>query len=279
MNERTYIIGDAGGTGTQWRILKGLTIHQRETIGFNPYTHDLHDFKKDVSKSLDSFLDHDPCVYLYAAGVGTPEQKRTLTLELEDVLGNNLLIENDLVGVARALCGDQPGNACILGTGANACFYDGKEVNTVSASLGFVLGDEGSGAYLGKKLLSRVFRGQFDVEILNAFHSTYDLTEHEVISQIYNQPRPNQFLSSFAHFVSKHKNHPEVYELIYQSFVDFFHGFFPKEDKNNFFYFSGSIAWYFSDILREVGKNKGVIIQNIIQSPIAGLALYHQKHG
>lgn len=279
MDNRCFIVGDAGGTGTQWRVVNGTDIKQFETIGFNAYTHNLDDLKESIHQIFGEEIVTNIPTFFYAAGVDTVEQKKSITTFLSGIFGKNVFVENDLVGVARALCGKDEGSVCILGTGANACFYDGANVNKVSASLGYVLGDEGSGAYLGKKLMTGVFRKQFSKNIIEAFQNEYNLTSHEVIQRIYHEPRPNHFLASFAAFIFKNKNHPEIFQLILKSFHDFFEAFFPVKDHfDKPFHFSGSIAFHFSDILREVGSEQGVYIKNIVQSPIAGLVLYHQKY-
>ena len=157
----SFIVGDAGGTKTHWRMFHNGKILQFNTTGFNAYTHNLSDLSESILQNFGSELDRKLPVYLYAAGVDTPEQKAEIEEELCKVLGPQLSVENDLVGAARSLCDDESGNICILGTGANACYYNGITVNKVSASLGYVLGDEGSGASLGKKLLSS-FADKYD---------------------------------------------------------------------------------------------------------------------
>lgn len=279
MTDSSFIVGDAGGTKTQWRVVKKGEISQFNTIGYNAYTHDLSDLKESILQNLKSELSDSSPVYFYVAGVDTEIQKEEVEEELREVLGKKLFVRNDLVGASRALCGDEPGNVCILGTGSNACYYNGSQVNKVSASLGYVLGDEGSGAYLGKKLMMGVFREQLPREIIDAFQEEFDLTSHKAIQQIYHKPKPNHFLASFAPFVFKHKSHPEIYKLIYDAFVDFHHAFFFRNQyADEAFHFSGSIAYHFSDILRQVGIDKGFEIRNIVESPIAGLVLYHQSH-
>lgn len=279
MGNRRFIVADAGGTSTQWRVVDGERIEQFETIGFNAYTHDLDAFIASIEHTLDD-VEKDIPVFLYAAGVDTPEQADTIKKALSRFFGDSVEVANDLIGVARALCGNNQGNVCILGTGANACYYDGEHVSKVSASLGYVLGDEGSGAYLGKKLMTRVFRRQLDSTLLELFHEAYQLSSHEVIQRIYHQPKPNHFLASFAPFIFEHRNHSDMHELISEAFADFFEAFFFKASKDDLpFYFSGSIAFYFATILREVAERKGHFVKTIVQSPISGLALYHQHYG
>ena len=280
MNSHACIIGDAGGTSTDWRIVENEVIEQYKTSGFNAYTHSIEDFRADIIQTFGEKIEKGTPTYLYAAGVDTSEQSTEVIERLKSVFGDGLHVENDLLGVARSVCGKSPGNVCILGTGANACYYDGVGVDKVGASLGYVLGDEGSGAYLGKKLLAGVFRNRFSKKILKDFMEEFDLTAHNAIQRIYNQPKPNHFLASFATFIFNHRNERDMHDMIHQCFEDFFAAFFGDSLESDLpFSFAGSIAWYFSDILREVGKNCGVHIENIVQSPIAGLALYHQEYG
>jgi len=275
---KSFIVGDAGGTGTQWRVVIDGVIHQFETIGFNAYTHSLDDFKTNITQVLGDVIDKDIPKYFYAAGVDTPAQQQEVIKALLEVFQANLSVENDLVGVARSLCGKEPGNVCILGTGSNACYYDGAKVNKVSASLGYVLGDEGSGADLGKRLMTGVFRKRFAQEIVEEFQETFKLSSYEVIQRIYHQPRPNHFLASFAKFIHERKNHPDIYQMIFEAFEGFYDAFFESSTRNLPVHFSGSIAWYFSDILREVSSKHGFQIKNIAKSPVAGLVLYHQQY-
>ncbi len=279
-SDTSFIVGDAGGTGTQWRVVKGEQILQFETIGFNAYTHNLDDLKTNIDQVFGAHITSEMPKYLYAAGVDTEQQRLEAISTLQEIFHDNIVVENDLVGVARSLCGKNVGNVCILGTGSNACYYNGEAVNKVSASLGYVLGDEGSGAHLGKRLMMGVFRERFAKEIVEEFQDTFKLTSHEVIQRIYHQARPNHYLASFAKFVHQHRNHPDMYHMIYRAFEDFFDAFFFDVSTHKVpFYFSGSIAWYFSDILREVTSSRNVVINNIAQSPIAGLVLYHQQYG
>jgi glucosamine kinase len=278
MDKPSFIVGDAGGTGTQWRVVREGKIAQFETMGFNAYTHQIEDFARSIQENIQDELGDLP-TFLYAAGVDTLEQKQEVERALQGIFEESITVQNDLIGVARSLCGDEKGNVCILGTGSNACFYDGQKVNKVSASLGYILGDEGSGAYLGKKLLMKIFRNQIDSEIVQKFTECFDLNSHQAIQQIYHQPKPNHFLASFAPFIYENRNHPEIYQLIYDAFCDFYIAFFSKDEhKEELFHFSGSIAFHFSDILRQVGSDQGFGIKNIVQSPIAGLVLYHQNH-
>ncbi|WP_436517372.1 N-acetylglucosamine kinase [Ekhidna sp. To15] len=279
MANQTFIVGDAGGTGTQWRLVDDGSISQFETIGFNAYTHSIEDLKQSIVDTFGSKILPNIPTFFYAAGIDTAKQAVDVKQALEELFGERVYAHNDLIGVARSLCGKEAGNVCILGTGANACFYDGENVNKVSASLGYVLGDEGSGAHLGKKLLKAVFRNQVAEEVITAFQSQFNLTSDQVIRRIYDQPKPNHFLASFAPFVFENSHYPDVHEMIQSNFIDFFDAFFFENHHSKApFYFSGSIALHFSDVLRQEGADRGITIKNIVQSPISGLVLYHQQN-
>lgn len=275
----SFIVGDAGGTGTQWRVVENGQIHQFETVGFNAYTHSIQTLKSNIEGTFGEMIEQSVPKYFYAAGVDTPEQRETVVKSLQSIFFHNVSVENDLVGVARSLCGKEQGNVCILGTGSNACFYNGIQVSEVGASLGYILGDEGSGADLGKRLLRGVFRKQVSTDVQNAFFEKYELSSHEAIQRIYEGTQPNHFLSTFSNFIFEHKNQKDVRRLVTEGFESFFDAFFPNHDNEFPFYFSGSIAWFFQDILREVSISKGFDIRKIVQSPIPGLVDYHRMYG
>lgn len=279
MANQTFVIGDAGGSGTQWRLVNEGNISQFETVGYNAYTHSIDDLVQNIRDTFGNKIPSNVPTHFYAAGIDTNEQAVKIKEALSVLFGEEVHPQNDLIGVARSLCGKTEGNVCILGTGANACFYNGKEVNKVGASLGYVLGDEGSGANLGKKLLKVIFRNQINPPLVEAFQKQYNLTSHQVIQRIYDQPRPNHFLASFAPFIFENRNHPDVYEIIRANFHEFFDAFyFESSHLKTPFFFSGSIAFHFSDVLRQVGADRGIVIKNIVQSPISGLVLYHQQY-
>lgn len=269
---KSILIGDAGGSSTSWRLIKADgVIEQFRTDGFNYSTHSLEAFVQELTQ-LDRQADE---VHLYMAGADTEEQRSLIARELRVIWGN-VAIENDLLGAARAVLGKHEGYACILGTGANASFYDGKNVEKVSASLGYLLGDEGSGAYIGKQFLREALRGNFEQGLMDQFHRYHSISVADTIKELHTHKKPNTYLASFCQFIGSHKDHPQVYHLIYKSFSDFFHAFFGEGGVKLPVNFVGSIAYHFSDILRQVGSDLGYSVHTILESPIAGLVLYHQ---
>lgn len=272
-----FIVGDAGGTGTDWRLVIEDEITQIRTIGFNAYTHSMDNLLSDILKQESFKKNNHLPVFFYAAGVETEAQRVDIAEALSGFFSGPIQVENDLLAVARALCGDNEGYVGILGTGSNACHYDGTNVNNVSASLGYILGDEGSGAYLGKKLLAGIYRERFDEHILKEFKKQFAYSSSESIHILYNEPKPNHFLASFAKFVHAHRMSPEMFQLIHHSFQAYYEAFLIDVSHSIPIHFSGSIAWAFGDQLRKVVNEKGLTVQNIVQSPIAGLVLYHQN--
>lgn len=274
MTTRSILIGDAGGTCTDWRLIKGDKIQQFSTGGFNLFTHSVRDFKKEIEGLELEGLDE---VYIYAAGADTDLQRKQLSKELKEVFGIDARVENDLLGAARATCGLDRGYVAILGTGANASYYNGTNVEKVSASLGYILGDEGSGAYLGKQLLKGVYRSMFSEEILSKFQERFHLPVDQAISTIYASDKPNQYLASFVPFIAEVKHNAEIYKLIYDAFGAFFDAFFDGKKLELPIHFVGSIAYHFSDILRQVIMDRKFQVGTIIASPIAGLLLHHRN--
>lgn len=273
MANKTILIADAGGTSTDWRLIRDSKIQQFVTGGFNLFTHPVDQLKQEILSLNIGAVDE---VFFYSAGADTKEQRQSLSDELSEVFGVLPNVENDLLGAARATCGSTPGFVGILGTGANASYYDGNQVEKVSASLGYVLGDEGSGAYLGKQLLKCIYRSEFQKSIIEAYQNHFHLPVDQAIRNLYASNRPNQYLASFVPFLADHKNEPEIYRLIHRSFQDFFEAFFKHTHVNHPIHFVGSIAFHFSDILRQAAVDSNLMVGTIIASPIAGLVLYHQ---
>ena len=215
-------------------------------------------------------------VHFYGAGC-TPAKQPLLKQLLAKVLpAARIDVESDLVGAARALCGMDSGIACILGTGSNSCFYkEGLIADNVSP-LGFILGDEGSGAYLGKRLVGDLLKGQLPAALKDEFLQTYHLTPADIIERVYRQPLPNRFLASLSPFIHAHIEMPEVRELVADSFRSFIHRNVMQYDYlEHPIHFVGSVAWHYRDILRHTAQEMSLTVGNIVQSPMAGLIIYH----
>jgi glucosamine kinase len=276
------LIADSGGSKTDWRLIKkDGTIAQASAPGFNPYYQPIDDLKKNVQEILlPRINDAVRKIFFYGAGVSSVKNQLTIkSAFLEFFPEAQIEIGWDLLAAARALCGHEPGIACIMGTGSNSCLYDGGKIIDNVANLGWILADEGSGANIGRKFLVDYLRKKMPEDLAKHFHQRFPLTREEFLEKIYQQDKPSAFLASFAKFIFQHLKEPYCYRLIYDSFSEFYENNvmqYPNY-KQYKVHFTGSIAFYFSDVLRQVANDKGITVKNILEGPIAGLTLYHQK--
>jgi len=183
-----------------------------------------------------------------------------------------------MLGAARGLCGHEAGIACILGTGSNNCLYDGRYIVDKIPSLGFWLSDEGSGGYLGKMVVVSYLQKDMPADLAEKFATRYGLTREIVLENAYKKPFPNRYFSTFSKFLFDNRSHPFAYQMANDAFVLFFQKYICKfeQHKTQKTHFTGSVAFYYSDILRRAATSQGVIVGTIMETPIAGLTLYHQ---
>lgn len=276
------LIADSGGSKTDWRLIDNSgAVNQANAPGFNPYYQPIDDLKKSVQELvLPKINEEVNKIFFYGAGVSSVKNQLTIkSAFLEFFPGAHIEIGWDLLAAARALCGHEPGIACIMGTGSNSCLYDGNKIIGNVANLGWILADEGSGANIGRKFLVDYLREVMPENLRNQFGERYPLSREEFLEKVYQQERPSAFLASFTKFIFQHLKEPYCYQLIYDSFAEFYENNVMKYDnyKNLKVHFTGSIAFYFSDILRQVANDKGITVKNILEGPIAGLTLYHKK--
>ncbi len=276
------LIADSGGSKIDWRLLNlDGSILQANTPGFNPYYQPIEDLTTNfrdviIPKATDGINK----IFFYGAGVSSEKNQQTIkNAFLEFFPEAQIEIGWDLLAAARALCGREPGIACIMGTGSNSCLYDGERIIGNVANLGWILADEGSGANMGRKFLVDYLRETMPQDLRAQFHQRFPLTREEFLERIYQQERPSAFLASFTKFIFQHLKSPYCYKLVYSSFAEFYENNVMKYEnyQNLKVHFTGSIAFYFSDILRQVANDKGITVKNILEGPIAGLTLYHQK--
>ena len=278
------LIADSGGSKTDWRlVLQDGKIEQASSPGFNPYYQPIEDLKKIVQEILLPKIPKNEKVkeiYFYGAGVSSEKNQLSIkTAFLEFFPQSQIEIGWDLLAAARALCGNEPGIACIMGTGPNSCLYDGKNIIDNVANLGWILADEGSGANIGRKFLVDYLRKKLPDNLAKQFHARFPLSREEFLEKVYQEEKPSAFLASFARFIFQHLKEPYCYQLIYSSFAEFYENNVMKYEnyQNLKVHFTGSIAFYFSDILRQVANDKGITVKNILEGPIAGLTLYHTQ--
>jgi len=276
------IIADSGSSKIDWRLLAADgKIGQANCAGFNPYYQPIEDLRMNIRDALVPIVKETvDKIYFYGTGVSSQKnQDLVRNAFLEFFPEANVDIAWDLVAAARALCGHEPGIACILGTGSNSCLYDGEKITTQVANLGWILADEASGSTIGKKLLFDYLRKKIPSVLADQFQKRFPFTREEFLEKIYQQDKPSAFLASFSKFIFQHLKEPYVYKLVYDSFSEFYENNVMAYEgyKNLKVHFVGSIAFYYSDLLRQVANDKGITVKNILETPIAGLTLYHQN--
>jgi N-acetylglucosamine kinase-like BadF-type ATPase len=277
------LIADAGATKIQWIVTDGRQNYgPYETSGFNPYFMAPKVLEEILDKELVPYLRTDTIreIYYYGAGCSTAQKCGIVDEALKDEFPRaDCDVQHDLLGAARALLNRQPGIACILGTGSNSCLYDGRVVRENVKSLGFLFGDEGSGAYLGKLLLTEVLRERLPENIRKAFDKRFGYSLENILDAVYNKPAPNQFLSSFSRFVGDHSKDPFIQQIIERNFRDFF-----IEQVSKYTGYKeipvgvvGSVGFIFQDIFKKIAGEFEVKVGEIIQAPILGLVRYHNS--
>jgi N-acetylglucosamine kinase-like BadF-type ATPase len=276
------IIADSGGSKIDWRLLtKDGSIGQAHSAGFNPYYQPIEHLRQIVKDSLVPVVKEEVSkIFFYGTGVSSEKNVRVIEgAFLQFFPTAKIEVGWDLLAAARALCGHERGIACILGTGSNSCLYDGEKIIDNVSNLGWILADEGSGTYMGKQIVFDYFRKEMPEGLAKQFHERFSWTREEVLEKVYQQEKPGAFLASFAKFIFQHLKEPYCYKLAYDSLSDFFQNNVMKyEDyKTTKVHFVGSIGFYFSDVVRQVANDKGITVKNILEGPIAGLTLYHQK--
>ena len=277
------LIADSGSTKTSWVLIdeKGKKLLNTESKGINPYYQSLEEINSELENALSPFFNvnlREVC--FYGAGCLYEEKKKQVKLSLEKLLKTSqVLVETDLLGAARALLQRDRGIACILGTGSNSCLYDGGKIIQNISPMGFILGDEGSGAVLGKLFLSNLFKNQFSNKVKDSFLREYDLKIEDLLDKVYKAPFPNRYLASFAPFIKKNIHEQEVYDMLYAAFSDFYKkNILAYEINCKSVSFVGSIAYHFKEILADVSREYQIKIKEISQTPMEGLIKYHTRN-
>jgi N-acetylglucosamine kinase-like BadF-type ATPase len=276
------LIADSGTSKTDWRVIhRDGRISQHRGVGFNPYYMTSEEMaiqmRHDFLVNLESEIDQ---IYYYGAGCSAPDRKMEVANALGAIFRHaEIHIDHDLAAAAHATCGHQAGIACILGTGSNSCDYDGKNIVATRPAAGYILGDEGGGCYVGRKFLTDFIHEEMPVTIREAAIARFHITQDIIQDHVYRQPYPSRYMASFCRFITENKADPYCYSLYYNSFKDFFakHIFKYPDFRQKPANFVGSIAYYNSDILRKAAADSGITVNIIIESPIAGLTLYHQE--
>lgn len=276
------LIAESGSTRTEWALVDDEGLIQREfTEGLNPYFQTRREISRSVRLELpESFFRKKlEQVYFYGAGCTSNEKKNIIGASLVAQFKTPIQVESDLLAAARGLFKTEAGIACILGTGSNSCFYDGKMIVKNVRAGGYILGDEGSGAVLGKSFLADLLKGLVPRNISEDFQEKFRISANEAMESVYSRPFPNRFLATMSYFLAEHQDNEYVYELISQNFHHFFHRSICQYDyKNHPIRFVGSIANTYSNILSEVARKYGIKIDLIEETPMNGLIKFHSMN-
>ncbi len=275
------LIADSGSTKVSWRaILDDGSVRAIETVGINPVFMEDAEIESILTEKLVPEIGTKvDAIFFYGAGMVGGEISAKLERCFGKVFpGSTCEAASDVLAAARALCGHKPGIACILGTGSNSCFYDGEGIAENVRAGGFILGDEASGAYLGKRLISDFIKGLLPAPVENAFKKRYGLDYMTIVQKVYREPMPSRFLASFSPFIAEFRNHPHIANLLKSSFEEFLrrniiHYDYKKYPVN----FVGSIAYYYKDILEKAVNASGMRMGTVLQGPIDGLVDYHKN--
>lgn len=273
MIKHSVLIADSGSTKTDWAFM-GKCI---QTQGINPFHQDedtiRHILQEELLPQLSSSYDRLTSILFYGSGV-RPELEEKMRNILQDAFPHVTHIEahSDLLGAARALCGENEGIACILGTGANSCLFDGSQVVMNTPPMGYILGDEGSGAVLGIRFLNALYKNRLHDQLLSDFESFTGMSMAQVIERVYRQPMPNRWLASLSVFIHQHLDSPAVNSIVKQNFIDFIrHNIIPYQRTDLPISAVGSIAYYYQEQLAEAVIQEGFILGKILRSPLDAL--------
>lgn len=273
------IIADSGTTKVDWRIISpDGSVKEISTEGINPVFQSKDSIESIIKNQVATAITGEVKeVFFYGAGVVSTEISSVLNDCFSKLFpGSVTYTASDILAAARSLCGHNPGIACIMGTGSNTCFYDGNEIVRNVKAGGFILGDEGSGGVLGKRLLSDFIKELLPKEISDELVKRYQIDYGSIVQKVYREPVPSRYLSSFSPFINEFRSHPYMHDLIKSSFDDFF-----KKNISHYRYdiypvnFVGSIAFYYSDILEEAALDNCMTVGKILRNPIIGLTDYH----
>ncbi|MBS1763868.1 MAG: N-acetylglucosamine kinase [Bacteroidetes bacterium] len=277
------LVADSGSTKTNWLLSdKKNKPVEIETIGFNPFFHST-DFVFDELKKSKLLLQHAASVMqvkYFGSGCSSADRKKIIAEALQKIFTKaDVFVDHDMLGACLAACNNTPGLVAILGTGSNIAFWDGKEIFPTNHGLGYILGDEGSGSYFGRKLITHFLYGIMPDDLKKKFYDQYKMTKEIAIENVYHKPGANVYLASFARFLSFEAKHPYIQNLIYKGFMEFAETSvlaYPQH-KQHSVHFIGSIAYHFRDLLEKVAHEKGFKVGKVIVRPVDDLLSYFMQ--
>lgn len=279
---KQILIADSGATKTEWVLISGNSRKRIATAGISPYFMDEQTIQSLVIRSVAKKIKTGAVdqVFFYGTGCAAPQNARLVKRALAGVWPKATIeVADDLLGATRALCGRSAGIACILGTGSGSSFYNGKKIVDQRPGLGYVLGDEGSGAYLGKKVIQYYLYDLFETELKASFEKKYGkLDRASILDSVYKQPLPSRFLATFTHFLAENRGHYMVENILEDGLQEFFFHHIRRYKKAGEvpIHFTGSIAYVFKDWIKSLCHTHGYTLGKILPKPMNGLIQYHQ---
>lgn len=276
----TILIADAGATKTEWCLLHNGKAKTVITAGISPYFLNSDQIAELLQKELVPKLKkiNPEAIYYYGTGCINPDNRKLVKKSLQKVFkGAKAEVTHDVEGAAKGLCVRSKGIACILGTGSSSCFYNGKKITKNKPGLGYVLGDEGSGAYLGRKVIQYYLYDTFDEDLRARFDAAFMTNGTEILANVYKKPLPNRYLATFARFLADNRGHYMIENIIEDGLNDFFFTHLCKysEAWNHPVNFVGGISFGFKDVLKELCGAYNFELGNVMQKPMKGLIEYH----
>ncbi|MBC7535222.1 MAG: N-acetylglucosamine kinase [Ferruginibacter sp.] len=275
------LIADSGSTKTEWCLTGGKKKLHINTQGISPYFLSEQQIKYVLETELLPKLKNQfPAeIFFYGTGCSNPDNIKMVFRAIKAVFKDaKVAVDHDLMGAAKALCGSDKGVACILGTGSNSCYFNGKKIIKNSPGLGYVLGDEGSGTYLGRKVIQYFLYNTFDPELMDRFNQKYNTNALEILDAVYKQPLPNRYLAGFAGFLAENRGHFMIENIIEDSFNDFFfnHIYKYRESWTLPIHFVGSVAHGFKDVLKDMCASYELQLGKVLKNPMEGLVRFHE---
>ncbi len=279
-----YFIIESGSTKSDWVLVDNKNNQSFfSTMGFNPYFHSADIIEAELKKNTEimHLVPSIKGIYFYGAGCSSPELNEIVEEGLRRIFPTaSILVEHDLLACAYATYSGKPGISCIIGTGSNSCYFDGQNLLEEVPALGYVLGDEGSGSYFGKQLLSSFLYHHLPQNIEVYFIATYQLYKDQIVDKVYREPNANVFIASFMPFIAKHKENPFFSEMVYKGFKHFMqvHVCCYDNYKETEVHFVGSLSKIFEKELDKAAAELGIQIASIVQKPVLGLVNYHLQY-
>lgn len=281
MKSKTILIAESGSTKTDWCLIHQNKSKKYQTQGINPFFLQSHEIAAILEKELkvkkDIIIDE---IHFYGAGISSTDKQKVIERALKSVFQvKKTYCHSDILAAARATCGQEKGIVVILGTGSNSCFYNGKKIGFKTPSLGYILGDEGGGTAIGKKILQYQLHGIFDQDLQNAFKSQFPESQEEILENIYRKPLPNRYIAHFTQFAIVHRGHYMIENIVEDCLNDLFINHllrYPGIHQHPV-HFTGSVSFYFKDMLHALCEQYDIRLGSILQKPMKGLVKFHQS--